>query len=177
MLSPAPLSSEEVRTGERSPRLLPVLTPSPEDVISRRSPPPRPGILAGHCGHIPLFPAVREAGHQGPYSPQCSSAPALQKGERLPGRHPIPPPPAGHREAPPPGFQTAESSQSSLPQTKPVSCTMTGSSQRKCPHFLNSCLLLFPRRNRNNFPPQHISGRVSFGVWVVRMPGKPGGCV
>ena len=92
-------------------------------------------------------------------------------------QHPIPSPPAGHGEALPQGFQTVESSQSSLPQMKPVSCTMTGSSQRKRPHFLTSCLLLFPRRNRNNFPPQHILGRVSFWVWVLRMQGKPGGCI
>lgn len=118
MLSPAPLSSEEVRSGEGSPGLLPVLTPSPEglweDVLGLShhqwtiTPPhpsralyPRPPVLCGQGGRMPgsllttvlLTPSPAEGGEA--------------------AQHPIPPPPAGHGEALPRGFQTAESSQSS----------------------------------------------------------------
>ena len=95
-----PLSSEEVRSGEGSPGLLPVLTPSPEglweDVLGlshhQWTITPHPHILAGHCIHVPLFSAAREAGCQGPSSPQCFSPPALREGERLlstPSHHPL----------------------------------------------------------------------------------------
>lgn len=100
MLSPAPLSSEEVRSGEESPRLLPVLTPSPEDIISGRSPPhrhpsrtlhPRPPVPCGQGGRTPgsllttmlLSPSPAEGGEAAgthpttPCWPQGGTAPRI----------------------------------------------------------------------------------------------------